>query len=84
MALALELTKPGVQKHPYNSEGPFEERDGGWSLQRIDLDTEAWVSDMAAGPFEEHAQDATVLSSLESLIRRRYDLRARLLQVSSC
>lgn len=36
----------------------FEERDGGWSIRRIDLDTEASVSDVAAAAFEEQAQSA--------------------------
>ena len=36
----------------------FEERDGGWSIHRIDLDTEASISKMAAAAFEEHAQNA--------------------------
>jgi osmotically inducible protein OsmC len=34
----------------------FEERDGGWSIHRIDLDTEASISETAAA-FEEHAQN---------------------------
>ena len=36
----------------------FEGRDGGWSIHRIDLDTEASISDMAPSAFEEHAQNA--------------------------
>ena len=46
------------QKHLYNSEVHFEERDGGWPIQMIDPDTEASISGMAAEAFDEHAQDA--------------------------
>jgi lipoyl-dependent peroxiredoxin len=60
MALALELTKAGVTVKSIHTTAKvyFEERDGGWPIQRIDLDTEASISDMAAEAFEEHAQGA--------------------------
>ena len=59
MALALELTKAGVTIKSIHTTAKvhFEERDGGWSIQK-NLDTEASISDMAAEAFEEHAQDA--------------------------
>jgi osmotically inducible protein OsmC len=60
MALALELTKAGVTVTSIHTTAKvhFEERDEGWSIQRINLDTEASISDMSAETFEEHAQDA--------------------------
>lgn len=60
MALALELTKAGVTVNSIYTTAKvhFEEHDGGWSIQKIDLDTEASISDMAAEAFEEYAQDA--------------------------
>lgn len=36
----------------------FEERAAGWSIYRIDLDTEASVPGVAAAAFEEQAQSA--------------------------
>jgi hypothetical protein len=44
------------EKHPHHSEGPFRRARQG-SIHRIDLDTEASISKMAAA-FEEHAQKA--------------------------
>jgi lipoyl-dependent peroxiredoxin len=60
MALALQLADAGftVERIHTTAKVHFEERDGGWSIQRVDLDTEASVSDVAAGIFEEYAQGA--------------------------
>jgi osmotically inducible protein OsmC len=60
MALALQLTNEGftVKRIHTTATVHFEERDGGWSIQRIDLDTEASVSGIAAAAFEELAQSA--------------------------
>jgi len=60
MALALELTKAGVTVKSIHTTAKvhFEERGGGWSIQKIDLDAEASISDMAAEAFEEHSQGA--------------------------
>jgi osmotically inducible protein OsmC len=60
MALALQLTNAGFtdKRTHTTAKVHFEERDGGWSIHRIDLDTEASVSDVAAATFEEQAQIA--------------------------
>lgn len=65
MALALQLTNAGftVDRILTTAKVHFEERDGEWSIHRIDLDTEAWVSnvavsDAAFAAFEEQAQIA--------------------------
>jgi osmotically inducible protein OsmC len=60
MALALQLTNAGftVKRIHRTAKVHFEERDGGWSIHRIDLDTEASVSDVAMAAFEEYAQSA--------------------------
>jgi lipoyl-dependent peroxiredoxin len=60
MALALELTKAGVTVKSIHTTAKvrFEERDGGWCIRRIDFETEASISDMAAPAFEEQAQTA--------------------------
>jgi osmotically inducible protein OsmC len=60
MALALQLTKAGFTvKHIHTTAKVyFEEREGEWSIHRIDLDTEASVSDVSAAVFEEQAQSA--------------------------
>jgi osmotically inducible protein OsmC len=60
MARALQITKAGVTVRSIHTAAKvhFEERDGGWPIHRIDLDTEASISDMAAAAFEEHAQNA--------------------------
>ena len=60
MALALQLTNAGITVKSIHTTARvhFEERDGGWSIHRIDLDTEASISEMAAAAFEEHAQKA--------------------------
>jgi osmotically inducible protein OsmC len=60
MALALQLTHAGftVKRIHTTARVHFDERDGGWSIHRIDLDTEASVSDVAAATFEEQAQIA--------------------------
>jgi osmotically inducible protein OsmC len=59
-ALALQLTNEGftVKRIHTTAKVHFEERDGAWSIQRIDLDTEASVSGIAAPVFEELAQSA--------------------------
>ena len=60
MALVLELTKAGfpVQRIHTRAKVHFEEREGEWSIRRIDLEAQAWVPDLAAGTFEEYAQGA--------------------------
>jgi osmotically inducible protein OsmC len=60
MALALQLTNVGVIVKGIHTTAKvhFEERDGGWFIHRIDLDTEASISDIAAETFEGHAQNA--------------------------
>jgi osmotically inducible protein OsmC len=60
MALALQLTNAGftVERIHTTAKVHFDERDGGWSIHRIDLDTEAAVSDIAPAAFEEQAQRA--------------------------
>lgn len=62
MALALQLTKAGfsVDRILTTAKVHFEERGGEWSIHRIDLETEAWVSgvavsDAAFATFEEQA-----------------------------
>jgi hypothetical protein len=56
------------QTNPYNSESPFEECDGRWSIHRIDLNTVASVSDIAAAAFEEQAQSAKNQEELPGLV----------------
>jgi len=60
MALALELSEAGATVDHVHTKAKvhFDERDGGWSIHRIDLETEASVSDVSAALFEEHAQNA--------------------------
>ena len=60
MALALQLTKAGftVKRIHTTAKVHFEERDGEWSIHRIDLEAEASVPDLAAATFEEYAQGA--------------------------
>lgn len=60
MALALQLTNAGfnVKRILTTAKVHFDERDGGWPIHRIDLDTEASVPDVAKAAFEEHAQSA--------------------------
>jgi lipoyl-dependent peroxiredoxin len=60
MALGLQLTNAGIAVKSIHTTARvhFEERDGGWSIHWIDLDTEASISEMAAPAFEEHAQNA--------------------------
>jgi osmotically inducible protein OsmC len=60
MALALQLTNAGITVKSIHTTARvyFEEHDGGWSIHRIDLETEASVSEMATAAFEEQAQDA--------------------------
>ncbi len=60
MALALQLTHAGftVKRIHTTAKVHFDERDGGWSIHSIDLDTEASVPNIAAAAFEEQAQSA--------------------------
>jgi lipoyl-dependent peroxiredoxin len=60
MALALQLTNVRftVTRTHTTAKFHFDERDGGWSIHRIDLDTETSVSDVTAAAFEERAQSA--------------------------
>jgi osmotically inducible protein OsmC len=60
MALALELSKVGatVERIHTSAKVHFDEHDGGWSIHRIDLETEASVSGVSPAAFEEHAQHA--------------------------
>jgi osmotically inducible protein OsmC len=60
MALALELSEAGATVDHVHTKAKvhFDKRDGGWSIHRIDLDTEASVSAVTAAAFEEHAQNA--------------------------
>jgi osmotically inducible protein OsmC len=60
MALALQLTNAGITVKSIHTTARvhFEKHDGGWSIQRIDLDTEASISEMAAAAFEDQAQNA--------------------------
>jgi osmotically inducible protein OsmC len=57
MALALQLTNAGftVERIHTTANVHFDERDDGWSIHRIDLDTEATVADITAAAFEEQA-----------------------------
>ncbi len=60
MALALELSQAGATVENIHTKAKvhFDKQDGGWSIHRIDLKTEASVSDVSAALFEEHAQNA--------------------------
>jgi len=60
MALALQLSNAGftVKSIDTTAKVHFEERDVGWSIHRIDLDTEASISNVTAAAFEEYAQNA--------------------------
>jgi osmotically inducible protein OsmC len=80
VALALQLMNAGftINRIHKTAKVHFEERDGGWSIHRIDLDTEASVSDGTAAAFEEQAQSAKknrpisrALSSDDSHLRAR-------------
>lgn len=60
MALALQLSKAGagVEHIRTKAKVHFDERDGGWTIHRIDLETEASASSVSAAAFDEHAQAA--------------------------
>jgi osmotically inducible protein OsmC len=60
MALAHELSKAGATvEHIHTSaKVHFDEHDGGWSIPRIDLVTEASASGVTPAAFEAHAQNA--------------------------
>ena len=59
-SMALQLTNAGFAvKHIHTTaKVHFEEHDDGWSIHRIDLDTEASISNVTAAAFEEYAQNA--------------------------
>jgi osmotically inducible protein OsmC len=80
MALVLQLTNAGftVKSIDTTAKAHFEERDGGSSIHRIDLDTEASISNVTAAAFEEYAQTANkncpvsrVLSSVDIHLRAK-------------
>src|SRR6185312_9910326 len=75
MALALELTNAGFTvKHIHTrAKVHFEERDGGWSIHRIDLDTEGSVSNCYGGGLRGMcAERQEKLPSFASPVRRRH------------
>jgi organic hydroperoxide reductase OsmC/OhrA len=57
----------------------FEERDGGWSIHRIDLNAVASVSDIAAADFEEQMRSAKNQEELPGLAGRPVGVDIRLL-----
>jgi osmotically inducible protein OsmC len=61
IALLLELTKAGfsVQRVHTKAKVHFEQREGEWSIHRIDLETEAQVPALAAAALDEYARSAT-------------------------
>jgi osmotically inducible protein OsmC len=60
IALLLELTKAGfpVQRVHTKAKVHFEQREGEWSIRRIDLETEARVPALAAAALEGYARSA--------------------------
>ena len=58
--LALQLTNAGftVKRIHTTAKVYFESMTAGWSIHRINLETEASVSDVATAAFEEYAQSA--------------------------
>ena len=60
MALAYQLTQAGftVERIHTTAKVRFEQRDGGWSISRIDLETEAAVPGISPAAFDEQAQTA--------------------------
>lgn len=60
IARLLELTKAGfpVQRVYTKAKVHFEEREGEWSIHRIDLETEARVPALSAAAFERYARSA--------------------------
>ena len=58
MALSADQCGRHCQSIHTTAKAHFEEHDGGWSIHRIDLDTEASISNVTAAAFEEHAQNA--------------------------
>ena len=60
IALLLELTKAGfsVQRVHTKAKVHFEQREGEWSIHRIDLETEAQVPALAAAALDEYARSA--------------------------
>ena len=57
-ALALTDARFTVKHIHTTAKVHFEERDGGWSVHGIDLDTEASISNVTAAAFKECAQNA--------------------------
>ena len=82
MALALQLTIAGITVKSIRTTAGvhFEDQVGGWLIHRVDLDTEAALSETAAATFEEHPQNAkkncSISRALSSVDIR---LRAKLL-----
>ena len=60
MALAAQLTQAGftVDRIHTKANVHFGQRDGGWSINRIDLETEAVVPSITASAFGEQAERA--------------------------
>lgn len=60
IALLLELTKAGfsVQRVHTKAKVHFEQREGEWSIHRIDLETEAQVPALAAAALDAYARSA--------------------------
>ncbi|MDA5192928.1 OsmC family protein [Govanella unica] len=60
MALALQLANAGhkVERIHTHAKVHFEQRDGGWSIHRIDLDTEASAAGLPEATFQEQAEAA--------------------------
>ena len=79
MALLFQLTNAGlaVKRILTTAKVHFEEPDGGWSIHRIDLDTEAPVSNVATAAFEEHGRAPRRIAPVASPIRRRIHLLAK-------
>jgi lipoyl-dependent peroxiredoxin len=79
---ALQLTNAGlpVESIHTTAKAHFEWRHGRWPVHRIDLDTEASISDMAEAAFEEHAQNAKMnCSTSRALSGIDIHLRAKLM-----
>src|SRR5258708_31528282 len=60
MALAFQLNGAGfsVERIHTTAKVQFEQRNGGWSIQTIELQTEASVPGIAAVAFAEHPESA--------------------------
>ena len=64
MAQTLQLTNAGftIKSIDTTAKVHFEDRDGGSSIHRIDLDAEAPISNVTVAAFEEYAQNAKRVS----------------------